>query len=451
MTQFPYFKQFPGFADTLCLALVGCLSLAGCLDDGTAVDAPDASVSADSATDAASLAAGDGAAADAAAGDTAAEATAAVVCPPGIAGCFGGARYVCNADGSALTPSPCAVGQTCLDGACVQCLNAAGCPDGQACIAGTCTVAPLAIDAAGLPPALVGVAYTAALKAKGGVSPYAWAVTQGTLPAGILLDAAGSLGGSATTAGTASFEVKVTDAKGETATAIRTLVVQDAGLVITTTSPLKAAMDGEPYSVKFAAQGGKAPYFWGITAGKLPTGLALGADGMLGGAPVGDGSYTFDLKVLDNGSPTLAATRSFALDVKLAPLEIIGTQQVDLFITKVIVLPLILIVDKVPVPYSAKLEAKGGKKPYKWTETPLPGLVKTFLPKSGIPLGLKLAADGTISGSVTDTTLPFELKLPLGGLTLKGFFFAAEVTDSQAKAATKTALFIIPTVPIGGP
>ena len=62
----------------------------------------------------------------------------------------------------------------------------------------------------------------------------------------------------------------------------------------------------------------------------------------------------------------------------------------------------------------------------------------------------KAIDNGTLSGSVTDASLVFELKVPLSQLTLKGFFFAAQVSDSQGKPQTKTALFIIPTVPVGG-
>ena len=79
----------------------------------------------------------------------------------------------------------------------------------------------------------------------------------------------------------------------------------------------------------------------------------------------------------------------------------------------------------------------------------MPSIVKNFLPKSGIPTGLTLAKDGTLGGAVSDASLVFELKVPLSQITLKGFFFAAQVSDSQSKPATQQALFIIPTVPVG--
>ncbi len=143
------------------------------------------------------------------------------------------------------------------------------------------------------------------------------------------------------------------------------------------------------------------------------------------------------------------SSAAFELNIGLAPLEIIGQQEVNLFITKLIVLPLIIVVNGIPVPYNGKLEAKGGKKPYTWTEEPLPAALKSFVPNGGIPKGLKLNADGSISGAVTDPKLAVEVKIPLSAIVLKGFFFGGKVIDSQNKAQSKSAIFIIPTAPVG--
>ncbi|MSP91712.1 MAG: hypothetical protein EXR79_07895 [Myxococcales bacterium] len=372
-------------------------------------------------------------------------------CPAGSTGCHQGERWVCNEKGTGFVAQPCATGTTCLDGQCVECSATQACAAGLACVAGKCQSTPLAVLTQALPPALVGIAYKAALEASGGTLPYAWTLSQGKLLEGLTLATSGVLDGSAKATGSHSFQVQVEDAQKQKATAVLVLDVKDGGLVVTTTSPLKAAVEGEPYKVTLAAQGGTPPYFWGIVKGQLPTGLALGSDGSLAGTATSDAPQTFDVKVLDNSAPTLTATKTFDLPVKLAPLQVVGAQELNLFIAKVIVLPLIIVVDKVPVPYTAKLEAKGGKKPYTWQEVPLPGAVKNFLPKSGLPQGLTVTKDGAVSGSVTDASLVLEFKVPLSQLTLKGFFFSAEVKDSQASPQAKTALFIIPTVPVGGP
>ena len=61
----------------------------------------------------------------------------------------------------------------------------------------TLTIAPaaLSITTTSLPPAQVGVAYSATLTATGGVGPYTWAVSGGSLPAGLSLSAAGVISG----------------------------------------------------------------------------------------------------------------------------------------------------------------------------------------------------------------------------------------------------------------
>lgn len=64
-----------------------------------------------------------------------------------------------------------------------------------------------------LPQAFIGVAYSTSLSdmASGGTAPYTWAVTSGTLPAGITLSTTGTLAGTPTATGSFSFVVTVTD------------------------------------------------------------------------------------------------------------------------------------------------------------------------------------------------------------------------------------------------
>jgi hypothetical protein len=70
----------------------------------------------------------------------------------------------------------------------------------------------LALGPPTLPPATVGVAYSAQLSASGGVPPYTYAVTSGSLPAGLTLDPnSGILSGTPTTFGTSTFVVTATD------------------------------------------------------------------------------------------------------------------------------------------------------------------------------------------------------------------------------------------------
>lgn len=85
----------------------------------------------------------------------------------------------------------------------------------------------LAVTTTTLPSGTVGTAYSQTLAATGGVSPYTWAVTVGSVPAGLSLSSAGVLSGTPTTAGTSAFTVQATDsdAPANTDTQALSLVV----------------------------------------------------------------------------------------------------------------------------------------------------------------------------------------------------------------------------------
>ncbi|UYV16554.1 putative Ig domain-containing protein [Porphyrobacter sp. ULC335] len=76
----------------------------------------------------------------------------------------------------------------------------------------------LAIRPETLPAASQGLAYSQRLSATGGVAPYRYAVTTGTLPAGLALDpATGVISGTPTGSGTVNFAITVTDSTTGTA------------------------------------------------------------------------------------------------------------------------------------------------------------------------------------------------------------------------------------------
>ncbi len=79
---------------------------------------------------------------------------------------------------------------------------------------------PLLITTSSLPPGTVNTPYSATLTAAGGLPPYTWRITSGSLPAGLSLDAnSGLISGTPTTAGTSSFTVQVSDSQSPPATA----------------------------------------------------------------------------------------------------------------------------------------------------------------------------------------------------------------------------------------
>jgi len=80
---------------------------------------------------------------------------------------------------------------------------------------GSCPANPpsqLTIVSTSLPDATVGQAYDVTLQANGGISPYTWSITSGTLPSGLSLSSSGDITGTPTAAaGPVNITVKVVD------------------------------------------------------------------------------------------------------------------------------------------------------------------------------------------------------------------------------------------------
>lgn len=76
------------------------------------------------------------------------------------------------------------------------------------------------------------------------------------------------------------------------------------------------------YSQTLAASGGKTPYRWAVTSGKLPDGLILSAGGVISGKPTLAGTFDFTVKVEDSSSPKLSNTKQSR--IKIDPQAVTG-------------------------------------------------------------------------------------------------------------------------------
>ena len=167
----------------------------------------------------------------------------------------------------------------------------------------------LTITSSSLPAAVLGVAYNQALTASGGTGNYSWSVSGGTLPGGVGLSASGALSGTPTASGSFSFTAQVSDGVS-TATQSISLTV-GATLTITSSGTLVNGITGQAYTAGFAANGGTGgPYKWSVASGALPSGLGLSSGGTLAGNPSVAGTFNFSVQVTDGSSPpaTLAAS-----------------------------------------------------------------------------------------------------------------------------------------------
>ncbi len=82
------------------------------------------------------------------------------------------------------------------------------------------------------------------------------------------------------------------------------------------TNRLPTAWNGSAYSAALAASSGTSPFRWARTAGALPPGLSLGANGAISGTPTASGSFVFTVRVTDAAGVT--ATRQLAIGVRSA-------------------------------------------------------------------------------------------------------------------------------------
>lgn len=211
----------------------------------------------------------------------------------------------------------------------------------------------LAVTPAVLPSGNAGTFYSAPLTAANGTEPYAFALSGGTLPAGLSLSSDGKISGTPTTAGSASFVVTVTDANRCTSSSTHTITIDPPRCSLITLAPdaLPGGKVDSAYRASVSATGGAAPYTYEVVAGSLPPGLRFSA-GTVDGTPTLAGSYTFTIGARDANSCT--GSRSYS--VRIDPAEIVCKP--------IAVGPPALGPAKVGSDFKAAFTAAGGTAPY---------------------------------------------------------------------------------------
>ena len=122
-------------------------------------------------------------------------------------------------------------------------------------------IAAVNVLTATLPDGTVGQPYNVSLVADGGVAPYTWTQTAGSLPPGMNpLSSAGVISGTPTSTGHYSFTVKATDAQSNSATANLSITVNaSAGTLAITTTSSTGRHDKHPVQRPAGGQRGNHP------------------------------------------------------------------------------------------------------------------------------------------------------------------------------------------------
>lgn len=234
-----------------------------------------------------------------------------------------------------------------------------------------------------------GTSYSSALVANGGVSPYLFSVAGGALPPGLFLNpSAGTITGVASTSGSFSYTAQAVDSSGNSAT--NTVTSACSITISQPVTPLALVCPanltgqvGVSYSSALVASGGTGNYSYSLAAGSiLPSGLTLNAStGFIAGTPLLPGSVTFTGKVTDTGDSALAPVSA------TCGISIVGP----------------------PSANCVSISAVQGRAITPVTVTGSNGAGGSYtFSATGLPAGLSMASNGTISGTPTVTgTFPY--------------------------------------------
>src|SRR4029077_21219124 len=111
-----------------------------------------------------------------------------------------------------------------------------------------------------------------------------------------------------TTTGSSTFTIKATDSNASSLTGTKayTLTVDAASSLTVSPASLANATANSAYSATASATRGSVTYTFSVSAGSLPSWLALNSStGVLSGTPTTTGSSSFTIKATDSNTSTL--------------------------------------------------------------------------------------------------------------------------------------------------
>ena len=273
-----------------------------------------------------------------------------------------------------------------------------------------------------------GVQYNQPITITGGVAPYTYSITSGSLPACLTLNGLAN-GLTNTIVGTpcgtvlktSTFTIQVKDngngQAGEQTTISQTfsITIQPPPPLSIVPNPLPQGFTNTEYTTSLTANGGVLPLTWSLQGGGNTVGPGLTLNpttGQITGIPTTTGTFTFKASVKDSSLPNppsqTAGPQSFSITINTPTALSITTSS----------LPNGTVAAPYPGGAGGTLQATGGVAPYTWT------LIQGQLP-SGLTLTTQKNSTGSISG------IPV-----LAGTST----FTVQVSDSEVAPATKTAM-----------
>ena len=172
-----------------------------------------------------------------------------------------------------------------------------------------------------LPTAYALLGYSQTIAVSGGVQPYTFSITTGSLPAGLSLNAStGAISGTSTTTGTSSFTIKVADSNASgaatTSANFSLTVLQKLALA---NAALPDGRIGSAYSQQLDVTGGTPPYTFNLAPNSsLPAGISLSTSGLISGTPTVAAANSFTVVIADSASQSLTASVTLTIDPLLS-------------------------------------------------------------------------------------------------------------------------------------
>jgi hypothetical protein len=225
-----------------------------------------------------------------------------------------------------------------------------------------------------VPNTLIGAPYSQNITASGGVQPYTFAISAGSLPAGLTLTSGGLLSGTPSAVGNYNFTVTVTDSNSCAANKPYSIAVTCPVITVSPATLPNDTVDNF-YNQTLGASGGKSPYTFSLFSGALPAGTSLLPSGLISGTLTFGGTYNFTVTATDSFGCT--ANKSYSISVDCP---------------EIIISPTVLPNDTIGKSYNQLLSASGGKSPYVFT-----------ISTGSLPGGVSLSPSGTISGTISSS------------------------------------------------